>query len=177
MKNLIARLILLVALGGFYHPLFAQNDFAIEFGTVWQRAKAYTLKVAEAMPEEHYQYKPTKEAKTFEEELTHVVANFASLQYYVTGKKATFLDGFKRTGKSKSETLSMLNKGFDAIMKQVEGLKDKETGHSVKFFAPNVAMTKKGIYLLIRDHLTHHRGQLVVYLRLKGIKPPRYVGW
>ena len=177
MKNLIAKLILLTALGGACQPLFAQNDFAIEFGTVWQRAKAYTLKIAEAMPEEHYQFSPTKETKTFEEELTHIVANFAALQYYATGKKANFLDGFKRKGKSKSETLSMLNKAFDAIMQQIENLKDKEAGHSVKFFAPNVAMTKKGIYMLIRDHMTHHRGQLVVYLRLKGIKPPRYVGW
>lgn len=177
MKNVIVKLIFLVGLGGSYAPLFAQNDFAIEFGTVWQRAKAYTLKLAQAMPEKHYQFRPTKEAKTFEEELTHIVANFAALQYYVTGKKATFLGGFKRTGKSKSETLSMLNKGFDAIMQQIESLKDKDTNHSVKFFAPNVAMTKKGIYLLIRDHLTHHRGQLVVYLRLNGIKPPGYVGW
>jgi len=25
--------------------------------------------------------------------------------------------------------------------------------------------------------VTHHRGQLVVYLRLNGILPPNYVGW
>jgi uncharacterized damage-inducible protein DinB len=24
------------------------------------------------------------------------------------------------------------------------------------------------------DHITHHRGQIVVYLRLNGIKPPQY---
>lgn len=129
------------------------------------------------MPEKHYQYKPTKDAKTFEEELTHIVGNIGFLQYYVTGVKADFLGGFKKTGKSKSETLSMLNKAFDAITQQVENLQDKDAEHSVKFFAKNVAMTKKGIYYLIRDHLTHHRAQLVVYLRLKGIKPPRYVGW
>lgn len=175
MKTLFIKLTLLTVIG--LNTLQAQNHFAIEFGTVWQRAKNYTLKVVEAMPEKHYQFRPVKEAKTFEEEITHMVTNFASLQYYVTGKKATFLDGFKRTGKSKSETLSMLNKAFDAITKQIETLKDKDADHSVKFFAPDVAMTKKGIYLLIRDHLTHHRGQLAVYLRLKGIKPPRYVGW
>ncbi|EAY29384.1 DinB family protein [Microscilla marina] len=155
----------------------SQSNFAIEFGPVWQRAKTYTIKMAEAMPEKFYQYKPTKDAKTFEEELTHITNNIGFLQYYVTGVKANFLDGFKKTGKSKSETLSMLNKAFDAITQQIEKLQDKEAKHSVKFFAKNVAMTKKGIYYLIRDHLTHHRAQLVVYLRLKGIKPPRYVGW
>ncbi len=171
------RLLFVVAfcLAGF--SAWSQSNFAIEFGPVWQRAKTYTLKMAEAMPEKHYQYKPAKDAKTFEEELTHIVTNIGFLQYYVTGVKADFLDGFKKTGKSKSETLSMLNKAFDAVTEQVEKLQDKEAGHSVKFFAKNVAMTKKGIYYLIRDHLTHHRAQLAVYLRLKGIKPPRYVGW
>lgn len=156
---------------------FSQSHFAIEFGPVWQRAKAYTIEVAKAMPEKYYQYKPEKGAKTFEEELTHLVSNMAFLQNFATGKKAGFLSGFKKTGKSKSETLSMLNKAFDAITQQIEKLKDKDAAHSVEFFAKNVAMTKKGIYYLIRDHLTHHRGQLAVYLRMKGIKPPKYVGW
>jgi len=31
--------------------------------------------------------------------------------------------------------------------------------------------------VLLNDHQTHHRGQLVVYLRLNGIKPPAYIGW
>lgn len=177
MKNFTAKLMLSLVSCLTTNLVMAQNDFAIEFGTVWQRAKTYTIKIVEAMPEKEYQFRPTKEAKTFEEEITHIVSNFSFLQYYATGKKATFLEGFKKTGKSKSETLSMLNKAFDAIMQQIEALKDKEAGQSVKFFAKNVAMTKKGIYLLIRDHLTHHRGQLIVYLRIKGIKPPSYVGW
>lgn len=28
-----------------------------------------------------------------------------------------------------------------------------------------------------RDHLAHHRGQAIVYLRLKGVEPPLYVGF
>nr|WP_262481137.1 DinB family protein [Algibacter pectinivorans] len=35
--------------------------------------------------------------------------------------------------------------------------------------------TKRQILLLLADHITHHRGQMLVYMRLKGIKPPRYV--
>jgi uncharacterized damage-inducible protein DinB len=30
---------------------------------------------------------------------------------------------------------------------------------------------------LMHDHHTHHRGQIIVYLRLNGLKPPKYVGW
>jgi uncharacterized damage-inducible protein DinB len=28
---------------------------------------------------------------------------------------------------------------------------------------------------MIADHITHHRGQMLVYMRLNGLKPPRYV--
>lgn len=30
---------------------------------------------------------------------------------------------------------------------------------------------------LIQDHQTHHRAQLLVYLRLNNLTPPRYSGW
>lgn len=30
---------------------------------------------------------------------------------------------------------------------------------------------------LIQDHQAHHVGQLIVYLRLNGIEPPKYIGW
>jgi len=45
----------------------------------------------------------------------------------------------------------------------------------VKFFAG--PMTRRQILILMHDHQTHHLGQLIVYLRLKGIKPPDYIGW
>lgn len=30
---------------------------------------------------------------------------------------------------------------------------------------------------LIQDHQAHHVSQLIVYLRLNGIEPPKYIGW
>jgi uncharacterized damage-inducible protein DinB len=38
-------------------------------------------------------------------------------------------------------------------------------------------MNKLQILNLLNDHQTHHRAQLIVYLRINGIKPPDYVGW
>ena len=47
----------------------------------------------------------------------------------------------------------------------------------VNFFVSDVPMNKKNIFQLLLDHITHHRSQLVLNLRLCGIKPPRYIGW
>jgi len=30
---------------------------------------------------------------------------------------------------------------------------------------------------LIQDHQTHHVGQLIVYLKINNIEPPKYIGW
>lgn len=35
--------------------------------------------------------------------------------------------------------------------------------------------TKRQILLLLSDHITHHRGQMIVSIRLNGLAPPRYV--
>ncbi len=38
-------------------------------------------------------------------------------------------------------------------------------------------MNKLQINNPMQDHQTHHRAQLLNYLRLNGIKPPAYIGW
>lgn len=38
-------------------------------------------------------------------------------------------------------------------------------------------MSKLQFINLLNDHQTHHRGQMMVYLRLNGIQPPEYMGW
>ena len=40
-----------------------------------------------------------------------------------------------------------------------------------------IKVTGRELFYLTRDHVTHHRGQMVVYLRLKGLEPPQYVGF
>ncbi|RYY32777.1 MAG: hypothetical protein EOP46_18130 [Sphingobacteriaceae bacterium] len=60
----------------------------------------------------------------------------------------------------------------------IGALKSFEVTHladTVSFFAG--PKTKLQIINLISDHQTHHRAQMIVYLRLNSIKPPDYVGW
>ena len=39
------------------------------------------------------------------------------------------------------------------------------------------ASGKGGSIRRMTEHLTHHRGQLIVYLNLNEINPPKYSGW
>ena len=37
--------------------------------------------------------------------------------------------------------------------------------------------SKFQILNLLEDHVTHHRGQLIVYLNFKNSIPPSFIGW
>ncbi len=158
--------------------LFAQgnnNGFIRDFAKKWENAKVYTIKFAEAMPEADYNYKPVPAEMTFGEQLVHIAQNMTGLSSaYLAGKKNPFLK-LSAEGKSKQEIIDLLNKSFDYVDSLIISFNSSHLDDTVHFFAGT--MTKRRIFFLLADHVAHHRGQLVVYLRLNGIKPPEYVGW
>ena len=162
--------------------IFAQtsiksSDFAEDFLPRWQRAKDYTLEVAEAMPEHDYDFKPMEDVDSFTGQLGHLIGNFSFLQSFISETKENPLKGINLEGKSKKEVKEEIVKAFDFIADLAKNTPDHEITKKIQFFRSEVLMTKGGIFYLIRDHVTHHRAEMIVYLRLKGIKPPKYVGW
>jgi uncharacterized damage-inducible protein DinB len=75
----------------------------------------------------------------------------------------------------KEDVIKLLEESFTYASKAIENFSPNKLDEMVDFFAG--PMTRRRIFLLMTDHVTHHRGQLVVYLRLNGIEPPRYRGW
>ncbi|MGB3080065.1 MAG: DinB family protein, partial [Saprospiraceae bacterium] len=92
---------------------------------------------------------------------------------YLKGKH-TSIDPTK-TGDSKKEIIELLNQAFNYAKQTVDGLQEKDLNEPVDFFAG--MMSRRRILLLMTDHVTHHRGQLGVYLRLNDVVPPSYRGW
>lgn len=140
----------------------------------WENAKAYTLKVAAMMPEKDYNFKPVADEITFGEQLLHIAQNMNWLS-------ATYLLGSKQHSKSdaklsgKQTIINILSATYDSVLAVHSRLTTKQLDETVPFFAG--PMTRRQVLILMHDHQTHHVGQLIVYLRLKGIKPPEYVGW
>ena len=143
--------------------------------TKLKNAKAYTLQVADLMPEEKYNYKPSSEEMEFGKQLLHISENLCwlSSSYLTTNKNPiTEADGKLTT---KQDITIVVTKAYDFAINTLQNLNTKTLADTVKFFAG--PMNKLQIIDLIQDHQTHHRAQLLVYLRLNGIKPPAYVGW
>lgn len=170
MKKLLLSLLTLAVLNG----LNAQSNYLKEFKQKWTGARSYTFKVAEAMPEENYDYKPSEEQMSFQEQLIHMVGNIRWLSTSYLGVKRIEVD-LKKTDYTKQEVLNILKEAFDKTDQALEKLTLEALEEEVSFFAG--PMSKRQILTLLNDHLTHHRGQLVVYLRLNGVPPPSYRGW
>jgi uncharacterized damage-inducible protein DinB len=123
-------------------------------------SRNYTLQVAEAMPEKGFHFKPAGAGWNFGELLNHIAYGIQWWQEnYIAGNKT---DWNPPSAKSKKqEIISYLTQAYDDLQKTIK--KDSLTEQAVI-----------GVHATI-DHITHHRGQAVLYLRTNGVEPPEYV--
>lgn len=151
-----------------------QSSYLVECQQKLKNSAEYTLEVAELMPEEKYDYKPVSEEMSFKEQLLHLIGNVNWLTSDYLGGKRLDKD-LKKKDYSKTEIINILKEGYALAAEALANFKAEQLDDPVKFFAG--PMTKRQILTLLNDHQTHHRAQMIVYLRLNGIKPPTYRGW
>lgn len=75
----------------------------------------------------------------------------------------------------KEQVVSELSRMYAYVRKTIETVPAEKLMATLKFGEH----TMPGWRLLyaMENHIIHHRGQCVVYLRLKGISPQGYLGW
>lgn len=155
---------------------FAQDSDSLlsQLSRKWNNAKVYTLKMAAQMPEDAFYYKPTPDVMSFKEQLLHIAGNmqWLSSTFLFAKKENTKTD---TTGMGKEAVLQYVSDAYDKALTAHRNLSEKQLNEVVPFFAG--PMARRQILILMHDHQTHHAGQLILYLRLKGIKPVDYIGW
>jgi len=140
-------------------------------------AEGNFLSVAEAMPENKYDYVPTSgkfdDVRSFGEQVKHVAcAQFAFFNEF-EGKKPP--DDCEKGGhdpaKTKAELIKYLKDSFDYSNRVIAYLTTYNALDRIegRYAGPN---TKLGISVVSVWHVTDHYGQLVEYLRMNGIVPP-----
>ncbi len=170
MKNL-----LFIFIGLFMNSVHSQDITIPTFLEKWDNSKTYLVALAEAMPHEKFDFRPTERQMGFQDQLLHIKSNMEWLgSTYFGGQKQ---DKTKpNTSKlTKEETIKSLIEGFDEVSTILKNTPSSALLEKVEFFAGK--KTKLQILNLLQDHVTHHRGQLIVYLNLNNIEPPKYVGW
>ncbi len=150
------------------------DSLLVQLARKWENAKVYALKMAKLMPEEFYEFKPVPEEMSFREQLLHIAQNMQWLSTsYLFQDKSKIAKN--ENAKDKIAVIKILSDAYDMGLAAHKSIDAKQLDEMVTFFAG--PMTRRQILILMHDHQTHHIGQIIVYLRLKGITPPDYVGW
>tara|TARA_R110002020_G_scaffold275281_2_gene490493 strand:+ start:520 stop:1041 length:522 start_codon:yes stop_codon:yes gene_type:complete len=171
------RLFLLVVFYFFFNPNEAssQSYFKDEYQKVWKRAANYSMAVAEAMPERHYDFKVHPQGMSFKEQQLHIVTNISFLTQLISEEERIFYNKENMKILGKKEVMKVLKTAFRYVAELLESIKLEEVSRKIEF--NNESTSKENIFYLLRDHMTHHRGQAIIYLRLQNIEVPNYIGW
>ena len=143
----------------------------------FKNAKSYTLSMAEKLAEEKYDFKPVKQEMSFKEQLVHIGENiyWLSSTYIKEEPNPSNVKKGNSNEMSKKQVMQFLNDAYEYGLKAMVELDEKSLS---KEFNWNGGKLNKYQFLnLIQDHQTHHVGQLIVYLRINNIEPPKYIGW
>ncbi|MGA2183129.1 MAG: DinB family protein [Bryobacteraceae bacterium] len=139
------------------------------FAKHWKTAGDYTVAIAEQMPAESYSFKPVPEQMSFAEQLVHIVGANNYFFSMLTGDKAP---QEKPASLDKDNVVKFVRASFDWASAELAKVTDEQMHKTYPMEGQQ--MSGHEVLMLAWDHTTHHRGQLIVYLRLKGIKPTDY---
>jgi uncharacterized damage-inducible protein DinB len=132
-------------------------------------AQDYVVRAAEKMPEENYAFRPTPDVRTFGQ----IVGHIADAQYQICsgayGEKPP-VTGIEKTKTSKADLVSALKSSVEYCQKAHEVVSGPKGAELVD--GPGGKHPRVGILYFNSAHTFEHYGNLITYLRIKGIVPP-----
>ena len=153
---------------------FTQSQMVAE----WQRAKLYTKSYQDAMPEDGYGFKPTPEIRSFAQQMLHIAdanyvfATVASDKPNPLGETlASNKINEKTVSPTKEATTKAVMDSYDFVISTLQNMTPEQLQETTKFAKYDI--TRSGLFGKVFEHQTHQRGQTTIYLRLKGITPPK----
>jgi uncharacterized damage-inducible protein DinB len=132
-------------------------------------SKGDVMGSAEKIPEDLWSYQPTKDVRTIGQLFAHI----ADGQYEFCGVAAEghpVSKGIEKTMKTKAEIVAALNTAFAYCDSAYSNMNDANAAEIVSLFGRK--LTKLGVMDFNVAHNMEHYGNLVTYMRLKGIIPP-----
>jgi uncharacterized damage-inducible protein DinB len=158
-----------VALHSQAPPAASSNPIAASEKGFYTMVSGEVVAAAEKMPEQNYSFKPTPEVRSFGQLVGHV----ADAQYGFCSSAAGEPEPMKDIEKTKTSKADLVIALKDAIAycnKVYAGMTDAQGSKTVKMM--NYDLARLTVLSVNTAHTDEHYGNMVTYLRLKGIVPP-----
>jgi len=161
---------------------YGAKELADSFRTV----RGNTIKIAEEIPEDKYDFRVAPDCRSIAQTLVHIATAPKLAQQIHFVERLTSLKGFDfftffRTAiqaeeekpHTKAEILEMLKTGGEEYASQLEGCSEEFLGNSIEYPEGMTPPTKSRFEMLLgsKEHEMHHRGQLMVAQRMIGLTP------
>jgi uncharacterized damage-inducible protein DinB len=158
-------------------PLSAQTpqdppatNFAVSAsGNAWNSVANYLQKAAEQFPDSEYDFKPTPEVRSFGELIGHVAGSQQMFCAAALGEPQPAEDAVEKAAKSKADLVAALQKSSEYCMRAYAQT-DQQAQGKVKMFGQE--MSKLDVLVMNATHDNEHYGNIVTYMRIKGMVPP-----
>ena len=172
--------VLVLSLGAASAPLLAQeaaqtpaappaNPISASEKGVYAYISGAVVGAAEKMPEANYSFKPTPDVRSFGQLVGHVADASYNFCSQVAGEQPPAKD-IEKTKTTKADLVAAIKDSVAYCTKVYGGMTDAKGAEMMKMFNFNLA--KLTILSVNTAHTDEHYGNMVTYLRLKGIVPP-----
>jgi uncharacterized damage-inducible protein DinB len=127
------------------------------------------VKAAEKMPEENYSFKPTPDVRSFGQLVGHVADASTMFCSRAIGETVA-PKNIEKTKTTKADLVAALKDGVAYCTKAFDSMTDAKGGEMIRIF--NFDMARLAVFSINTAHTDEHYGNMVTYMRLKGIVPP-----
>lgn len=139
---------------------------------LYEQIRGWVIRSAEMMPEANYSFKPTPEVRSWGQLVGHV-ANASYMFCSGATGEASPNSTDAETLTSKADLVKAIQAAF-AFCDSAYAMNDDKAMEQVEFFGQNG--TRLWVLSFNVAHDFEHYGNMVTYLRLKGLTPPSTAG-
>ncbi len=150
-------------------PSLSTDPIAASQNRMYTMLISTVIAAAEKMPEESYSFRPTPDVRSFGQ----LVGHLADSQYYFCSSAAgetTPSGDVEKTKTGKVDLVAALKESVAYCRKTYGGMTDVKGSATMKLM--NLDFAKLTVLSANTAHDYEHYGNMVTYMRLKGIVPP-----
>lgn len=150
---------------------FAQNPYTDSIKAQLAQIKNPVIRTADKVGEDLYSFKPAPEVRSLGQLIAHIADGNFGICAAASGMKPPMTGVEKSTqGNGKAALQKALAASFEFCEQGLASMDDKKGAEVIKMFLG--MHPRLGVFAFNNSHVNEHYGNLVTYMRLKGIVPP-----
>jgi len=173
MKTILScttMMILSATLAAAQTPAAADTGYTGTLRASWNSVKRFVVSSAEKMPDANYGFKPTPEVRSFGELIGHLANEHYLLCSPLKGEKNPMADVDFEKKTAKADLVKAITDSIAYCDAAYATVKDEPK--TVATFSETRKDTPFRVMLLNVTHDSEHYGNMITYLRMKGLVPP-----